>query len=571
MNATTSAIVPISQAKDTTIALTDYKPNGIGHIGILGGLTVAGFQIFALTASPLMIIPFAGVGVYTLIRNSKYGRSPDWIAARDAAFHYRFAGQPTLAEAYPVWCQCHGKQLVNSIIESMIGQVMPYDFLKDKRHPYYGSKGVYCYDDPDDNLIPLTPWHYCEYKLKAMNAIADRAKALDTDPEAIHKLSAEIKSQKEAPAIDVPATESGEMPKLPVGNQTKLNAVDVPARPVTTAPTVAALLGAGFAQPLQPQLILGAPGSGKGMYAAYALSFAATKHRAETWILDPKSDQSEAGYWQYATRHYLKDPCLNDLTFGVDVLKVIVEFERRVSDRKNGEESKDNPLILFIDEVNTVSSNLTKAEVTAFGAKVMSLASQSRSQNAAIWLGGQCAILELLGIRGSSNRAVFSQVICVHGDEPHKAISILGNLGMDKTMLESCKAGSRYWVTPGGVVTAPKMTELVSDGWGQNVIDLRPRDEQPEQTDLTLPKQPTEVSKNDVFALIQSLLPNVGDKVTCRNLYKNKEARKLGVNSGNAETFLKELAMLRGDRFGWFEDEVNNGSVTKGVTRIRPE
>jgi hypothetical protein len=164
--------------------------------------------------------------------------------------------------------------------------------------------------------------------------------------------------------------------------------------PSPTAVAAQSLIESAIAKPLQPFLILGAPGSGKGIFASYALTLAAKDHGAEVWVVDPKSDRQEAGYWALLKRHYLKDPCLPDETFGDDILKVIREFEKRVSDRKNGNESKDAPLILFLDEVNTIACNLTRQKASEFGAKVMSLASQARSQNAAIWMGGQCAILE---------------------------------------------------------------------------------------------------------------------------------------------------------------------------------
>jgi hypothetical protein len=249
----------------------------------------------------------------------------------------------------------------------------------------------------------------------------------------------------------------------------------MPDSPMSPAAAVAqSLIESAIAKPLQPFLILGAPGSGKGIFASYALTLAAKGCGAEVWVVDPKADRAEAGYWALLKRHYLKDPCLPDESFGEDILEVIRAFEKRVSDRKNGNESKDSPLILFLDEVNTIACNLTRPKANEFGAKVMSLASQARSQNAAIWIGGQCAILELLGIKGQTNRDIFSQVVCVNGSQPEKARAILANLGMDKSFLDGCKPGNRYWITQSGPITAPTLKEPPARDWGSNVIDLRP-------------------------------------------------------------------------------------------------
>jgi hypothetical protein len=242
---------------------------------------------------------------------------------------------------------------------------------------------------------------------------------------------------------------------------------------ITPAKAAQKLLDSAVSKPLQPFLILGSPGSGKGIFACYALTLAAKEHNAEVWVLDPKADRAEAGYWAHVTRHYLKDPCLPDEGFGADIIDVVAQFEARVSARKNGTESKDSPLILFLDEVNTIATNLSKAQSVEFGAKVMGLASQARSQNAAIWLGGQCAILELLGIKGATNRDVFTAVVCAHGSQAYKAEAILSNLRMDKGLLEGLGDG-HYWLTRQGAIQAPKLKQPPPTDWGNNVIDLRP-------------------------------------------------------------------------------------------------
>jgi hypothetical protein len=80
----------------------------------------------------------------------------------------------------------------------------------------------------------------------------------------------------------------------------------------------------------------------------------------------------------------------------------------------------------------------------------------------------------MLGIKGATNRDIFSQVVCVNGSQPEKARAILANLGMDKSFLDACKPGSRYWITQSGAITAPILKDPPAKDWSGNVIDLRP-------------------------------------------------------------------------------------------------
>jgi hypothetical protein len=248
--------------------------------------------------------------------------------------------------------------------------------------------------------------------------------------------------------------------------------------PLPYIPTEAdRLLALGSANPLQPVLIVGSPGSGKGMFASAALADAVSKG-AEVWVIDPKSDRKEAGYWAGVSRHYLLDPAVND-DIGAQTLSILAEFGKRQYNRKNELEPDDKPLILFIDEVNTVAANMTTAELAVFGKRVVTLAGQGRSQNVAVWLGAQAVILEMLGIKGESNRDIFSQVVCVNGSDTHKAFTILKNLGMDQARLKVLNPNIRYWLTPAANVDAPILAAPPISAWGENVIDLRPSPDAP--------------------------------------------------------------------------------------------
>lgn len=274
----------------------------------------------------------------------------------------------------------------------------------------------------------------------------------------------------------------------PIGNQTRLEAVDVPvAQSVTVdlepaptneqeeqAVTQIKILGLGMAQPLQPVMIVGSPGAGKGITSSSMLALT-TQQGAEVWVVDPKSDVKEAKYWAKVKRHYLIDPTVND-DIGECILGVLEEFEQRQFARKNGREDDSKPLILLLDEVNTIVANLTKPQLEIFGRKVINLAAQGRSQNCALWIGCQAVILKQLGIEGASNRDIFTQVVCVNGSDRTKAKNILSTLGMDANRLTGLSNDQFYWVTNDETIEAPLLECVPVSGWGSNVIDLRPAD-----------------------------------------------------------------------------------------------
>jgi hypothetical protein len=231
------------------------------------------------------------------------------------------------------------------------------------------------------------------------------------------------------------------------------------------------VLSLGMADPLQPVMVVGSPGSGKGVTVSSMLSLGVMERGAEVWVVDPKSDAQEAGLWKRVARHYLLDPSINwDL--GARVLGILSEFEGRMRARKNGKERRDTPLILFLDELNTIAMNLTKEETPVFGAKLITIAAQGRSQNCSIWIAAQAVILKQLGIEGATNRDMFSQVVCINGANKSKARSILLTLGIDGSRLNRLDNGY-YWLTTEEIMRAPHL-EVNGGIWGGNVIDLRP-------------------------------------------------------------------------------------------------
>ena len=90
----------------------------------------------------------------------------------------------------------------------------------------------------------------------------------------------------------------------PIGNTTRLGAVNVPSSPAGNSPALfnpAIDLG----QNPQSALIAGVPGSGKGILVSNAVRVLRQNHQALTvMMIDPKGDPKEKGYWQGVVNIY---------------------------------------------------------------------------------------------------------------------------------------------------------------------------------------------------------------------------------------------------------------------------
>ena len=88
-----------------------------------------------------------------------------------------------------------------------------------------------------------------------------------------------------------------------IGNDTRLNAIDVPVQVETTIDSYNALkpdfdLVGRMASDLTNQLIVGVPGAGKGILISNVLSEVKRRHpNVKIFYLDPKGDEKETGYF----------------------------------------------------------------------------------------------------------------------------------------------------------------------------------------------------------------------------------------------------------------------------------
>jgi len=201
-----------------------------------------------------------------------------------------------------------------------------------------------------------------------------------------------------------------------IGSATAMKSAAPPPEAIEEAPKDAlSFLRSLTIAPLQPVIIAGLPGSGKGVMAAIALTMGFKEAGLKYWVFNPKNQLKEAGYWSFAERHYLKNRLLDDEDLFVDLMGVLEEFASEGA-RRNEDAGDHVPFVLLLEEIGAIVSLFSTNEKKMFKAKVIALASLLRSSNMAIWFSGQSVNLEDLGLSGKSNRAIFTSSVAVGKD-----------------------------------------------------------------------------------------------------------------------------------------------------------
>lgn len=426
------------------LALTDYQPQGMGHIIKLCAITTAGFVLTSMGGSALFAAPLALATVYSMFRGAPKAKDPNWIQARDEIWDYKLSPKHhSLADDYQTWCNEWGKATINSLIEPMIGQCHLANFTKDKKHPYHGLRNVIVYDHQEDDLPPLTPHDYVLARLEQrLTALTRDTQTVDVNAEAV--------------PLDAIAPGSAHITNTPqVAYQFLLS--------LTTAP-------------LQPLIIAGVPGSGKGVLTAMALSLGVRDNGAKFWVFNPKNKLEEAGYWIRAEKHFLKNRLQDDPELFTDLMDVLEQFANEGTRRNDNPTGDRPPFILVIEEVNALTGTFSPKERQLFKSRITGLASLLRGCNMAIWLSGQSITLEDLGLTGKSNRSMFTTIVALASDRA-AAKELCTPLGIPYAP-EQLKPNERYWLTGNGhfqALPAPaNIPQFPSWEAVPNLIDLRP-------------------------------------------------------------------------------------------------
>ena len=429
-------------------SLTEYKPQGLGHILKLSAIVAAGTLLISVGGNILFAAPLALATVYQMFRSTGKVKDADWCQSRDELWHYKVSPKhQSVADSYSDWCQEWGKGTINSLIKPMIGNCELCNFTQDKKHPYHGLRGILIFDDGES--VPLTPSDYVAFRLWERQEALSRKDALEAQVQ-------EVEDPKLLPpALDELADAFGDAPPVQLPNALEF------LRSLTSAP-------------LQPVIIAGLPGSGKGIMAAIALSLGVKERGLRYWLFNPKNKLDEAGYWARAEKHYLKDRLQQDDQTFSDLMTTLELFSSEGS-RRNNQPGSYEPLILLLEEITSIIGLFTPKQKEIFKSKIIALAGLLRGSNMAVWLSGQSVTLEDLGFSGRSNRSMFTAIAAVGPDRTGcKSICDLLTIPFDEATLPP----GRCWLTgnavypalqaPGNIPQYPTWQDV------PNLIDLRP-------------------------------------------------------------------------------------------------
>jgi len=242
-----------------------------------------------------------------------------------------------------------------------------------------------------------------EHTLKAF-INGDKSRMQSFLPTVISHQMAPYPSDESLPAAAI-ATSSQ------IGSATKFGAVDVAsARTVHNVPSSdPSDIAESLAVNLQSTLIVGQPGSGKGVCIAMATRAVKKLHPdVKIWAIDPKADPSEAWYWE-AVDHYLPvriDP-FADAESMTGIMEAIDDFIQQFQD-------SDGAKLLIFDEALAVKEKTGrwfKGLMAGFNA----LCSMGRSRRQYGWLVSQSPNTDDFGISGGV-RNVYRRILLISAD-----------------------------------------------------------------------------------------------------------------------------------------------------------
>jgi len=398
-------------------------------------------------------------------------QSPQRSEALKLLWEANTVRHPSLKESIKEIKAKYPTDAINRAIEQMVDECEWFVFSPDQSHELAPFGEVYCWQDGVDEqvMLPTAGLHKLMKRWGLTETVETKVLPYEALPESL-------------PFLDTITTDFNPPSEQPI-------------EAIEEAPKDAlAFLRSLTTAPLQPVIIAGLPGSGKGILAAIALTMGVKESVLKYWVFNPKNQLKEAGYWSFAEQHYLKNRLLNDADLFIDLMTVLEEFATEGS-RRNETAGDHAPFVLLLEEIGAIVSLFDAKEKQLFKAKVIALASLLRSSNMAVWFSGQSVNLEDLGISGKSNRAIFTSIVAV-GSDRESARQLCSQLELP---FDTSEMGTgRYWITSAGnypAVQAPKIPTYSSWAEVPNVIDLRPAVEEIEETlvypveEIALPTQ----------------------------------------------------------------------------------
>ncbi len=175
----------------------------------------------------------------------------------------------------------------------------------------------------------------------------------------------------------------------PIGNNTRLGAIEVPDSPAAQTSGVSWQTPESQIAPQTPITsklrevcdrnnsfyVAGSKGSGKGIFAANLLRWKLDQYpNAIALVLDPKGDVKESGYWQHERiRHFaFKGIALSSEQYAEKVIEFLAEARNLVS---QADVTRGMRLFLVLDELLTLKETLSNglfAEFRRFGVSAIS-------------------------------------------------------------------------------------------------------------------------------------------------------------------------------------------------------
>ncbi|NEQ33990.1 MAG: hypothetical protein F6K04_23875, partial [Leptolyngbya sp. SIO4C5] len=226
-------------------------------------------------------------------------------------------------------------------------------------------------------------------------------------------------AQQQALQTDSSQTEplAGEPQRSPIGTNTRLNALPVAAEPLQPDSAIAQSstgynIADDMATHVQNTLIVGKPGSGKGILLSNALR-AIQRRSPNTRIvaIDPKGSPDEQGYWQGCYKVFAEE------TLHWSPSRVA----KWVNDCIDDFFQMQGPKLLVVDECKHLSQTLKRcddkgASFKTFWYRIESFTSMGDATQSHVWCVSQTAHAADLAVTGGT-RSMFRAVAIVTGED----------------------------------------------------------------------------------------------------------------------------------------------------------
>ncbi|BAU14285.1 unknown protein [Leptolyngbya sp. NIES-3755] len=376
------------------------------------------------------------------------------------------------------------------------------------------------------------------------------------------------------------------------------SAIDVPAQPATSWQESSVQATIDYIQQMRSVVnrnnsfyIGGSKGSGKGMFAANLLRWKLDQYpNAIAFVLDPKDDAKEAGYWEHPRikRFAFRGIALNKAAYAAKVAEFLSQARNLVS---QADVARGMRLFLVFDELLTLKTKLDKPifdELASFGAEAIST--------------GDSAGIHVIAITQSFNAGDsfgsdevlknFTQVGLFREDEYMRAKKQVNqnrtNASLEQSEFNQLAKQSpvkRVMQIAGNFVPTPKLENYSAyDRDSEQMIKELPLGSNPSEGDLLADQLKAEVAKATASAQVASpqsddridaviaaiKLPDNQDSegwVKLRDIQRTLDRDYPGISSDEIEGYCRTLAYVHKQKFE-FQVKQGRGVPSKQIRAI---